>query len=287
MFVFFAFGGFLGPLVAGQFVSTEKEIEITTSMNNISNVDFNPAAQYYVIYNLFDAIFHHHNKTHLSHNYAISSMPNVTEVLKEREESKIYIPFYFIASLFSVVLAVQIVIQCIFPYQKPKIIDNSKRASMRVEPYFPVEELPLTTEEDCENVKKEEAKLPSYYKKSVIAMLCIVLLCFNSIDQILCLFLSTYLNRRTDLKLSVELQSSFYSYLALTNTIGKLFSLVLIWYIPQKVYLFMNWTFILFGIILTNFVTFDTIYLLKMSLLLIGAGKIDTKFVFFPFFNFI
>lgn len=136
-----------------------------------------------------------------------------------------------------------------------------------------------------EKVEKEEAKLPSYYKKSVIFLFCIVLLCFNAIDQTLSLFLSTYLNNRHDLAISVSLQSSFYSYLAITNTIGKLFSLVLIWYIHQKVYLFMNWSFILIGILLMNFVTIDTIYILKISLLLIGAGISSTYPLIFTLAN--
>ena len=282
MFVAFAFGGFLGPLVAGQFVAKQSAIEeiainiIDNSSTFMPDSDFNPAAQYYVIYNIFD-VFFHQNKTYSIQSIHLLQNETLDTQIGKESESRLYIPFYLIASLFSIVLVIQITIQYLWPYQKPKIIDRSKRASMRVEPYVPVEELPLTSEEDCENVKKAEAKLPSYYKKSVIFLFCIVLLCFNSIDQTFSLFLSTYLNRRTDLKISVNLQSSFYSYLAITNTIGKLFSLILIWYIPQKVYLIMNWTFILIGILLMNFVTIDKIYLLKISLLLIGAGMYFLK----------
>lgn len=271
MFVFFAFGGFLGPLVGSQFVSSSstaiEEMAMNSSMNNPS--DFNPAAQYYVIYNIFDVFFHHN----LTHRHHLTSMLNNTSGGIKNAKSNLYIPFYLIGTIFAIVLVIQTLIQFFYPYEKPRIVDLKRRSTMRVEPYFPVEELPLTTEEDCENVQKEDTKLPSYYKKSVIVCFCIVLLCFNSIDQTLSLFLSTYLNGRTELEIPLNIQSSFYSYLAITNTLGKLCSLVLIFYIPQKTYLFMNWTLILSGIVLMNFITVNQIYILKISLLMIGAGK--------------
>lgn len=135
MFVFFAFGGFLGPLVAGQFVRNEP-IEEEIAMNFMNNgtsihksyADFNPAAQYYVVYNIFN-VFFQNNKTHRI-NHEISSIENKQEIFKNIEHPGITIPFYLIATLFSIVLIVQMVIQYFYPYKKPKTIDRSKRASM-------------------------------------------------------------------------------------------------------------------------------------------------------------
>lgn len=142
-FVWYAFGGFVGPLVAGQFVSLPDpsaeptvETDIAASTANHSfphdHNSFNPAAQYYFVYNIFDAFFHHHNRSlshHISH--PISALQNETDVpILEKEESTLHVPYYLIASLFSIVLVFQILLQFFYPYQKPRVIDKRRKASM-------------------------------------------------------------------------------------------------------------------------------------------------------------
>ena len=143
-FVWYAFGGFLGPLVAGQFVSmpnsnqnVETDIAASSMNHSIAHDDdrtFNPAGQFYVVYNIFETFFHH-NKSfahHISHPvHAINAMQNETDVpILEPEESSLYVPFYLIGTLFTIVMVFQTLLQFFYPYQKPRVIDKRRKASM-------------------------------------------------------------------------------------------------------------------------------------------------------------
>lgn len=138
-FVWYAFGGFVGPLVAGQFVSLPDasqtvETDIAASSMNHSfthDNSFNPAAQYFYVYNIFDALFHH-NRTFPHHiGHPISSLQNETDVpIPEKEESSLHVPFYLIATMFTIVLVFQTLLQFFCPYQRPRVIDKRRKASM-------------------------------------------------------------------------------------------------------------------------------------------------------------
>lgn len=136
-FVWYAFGGFLGPLVAGQFVSlpdpsqtVETDIAVSSMNRTFPHDDnsFNPAGQYYVVYNIFETFFHH-NKSFPHH--VSQAMQNETDLpILEKEESSLYVPFFLIATLFTIVMVFQTLLQFFFPYQKPRVIDKRRKASM-------------------------------------------------------------------------------------------------------------------------------------------------------------